>query len=675
MTPLTQIDTRPETDEGRPTMPAPTALADTLLGMFDTAVRERRYYEDEWLKDLRQYRGEYESEDMPAGTEQSEAFIRLTRAKVRTTDARMLDLLFPGGGARNFTLSATPEPDVSDAIREAVIQQIVYDKFEQVAADLATLDPAQLQEMRAAGQLPDINGMAQQLSQGGIPEELAPTEDEIMAAIRDDTEDRAERMTSVVEDQLVEGRYRQEIKKVVHSGNLYGTGWLKGPMAERKTITFWAQDETGQFVTQRREIRRPIFEFVPIWDVYPYRLDASSVEQCEGLFQRYVMPRHEVAALARRPGFDAALLREYIAAYPNGNAPELRYHESELRIMRDEDQGNINPQRERRYELIEYTGWVSGEHLADVGRIAERLPAGFETMDFKVNVWLLGDQVVRAVLFWAEDDEVQTYHRYVYEEDETGLLGVGICQIMRDPQRMFNAGIRAMVDNMRWAAGPIMEINLDLADPETDYENLDANRVLYRRGDGIEAQYPAMRVYNIDSRINEFMAFSGLAQDLADEATALPKYTGGHADSKAANTAHGLSMLMSQSNVVLKEPVSNYDEGITKPFLRAMYHWNMQFNERDDIKGDYVVRAVGSTSLMAREIYAETLERLAFGTNNDEDRDWIKRGELNRERFRVHDLEAARFVRTDDEYEEYMNRRMKMMQAVQAGQQGAANAG
>lgn len=45
----------------------------------------------------------------------------------------------------------------------------------------------------------------------------------------------------------------------------------------------------------------------------------------------------------------------------------------------------------------------------------------------------------------------------------------------------------------------------------------------------------------------------------------------------------------------IKDQVKNFDDGITKPFISAMYHWNMKFNSDSDIKGDYAVQARGTS--------------------------------------------------------------------------------
>ena len=44
-------------------------------------------------------------------------------------------------------------------------------------------------------------------------------------------------------------------------------------------------------------------------------------------------------------------------------------------------------------------------------------------------------------------------------------------------------------------------------------------------------------------------------------------------------------MLMSASSIVPSDSVVNYDEGVTRPFMTALYSWNMALTDDPDIKG------------------------------------------------------------------------------------------
>ena len=110
-------------------------------------------------------------------------------------------------------------------------------------------------------------------------------------------------------------------------------------------------------------------------------------------------------------------------------------------------------------------------------------------------------------------------------------------------------------------------------------------------------------------------------------------------------------MLLGQANITIKDQVKNFDDGITKPFITAMYYWNMQFNSDEDIKGDYAVVARGSSSLIAKEVRSQTLLQFAQITQNEMDASSVKRPTLIRAIADSLDLSDDNLVLSDKEIE------------------------
>jgi hypothetical protein len=113
----------------------------------------------------------------------------------------------------------------------------------------------------------------------------------------------------------------------------------------------------------------------------------------------------------------------------------------------------------------------------------------------------------------------------------------------------------------------------------------------------------------------------------------------------AGKTASGLSMLMGAANVTVKDQIKNFDDGITLPFIKGLYFWNMEFSPKENIKGDYQVMAKGSTSLIAREVKAESLIQFMNVTNNPTDLMYTKRDNVLREYTRVLDLDDMDLIK------------------------------
>jgi hypothetical protein len=113
----------------------------------------------------------------------------------------------------------------------------------------------------------------------------------------------------------------------------------------------------------------------------------------------------------------------------------------------------------------------------------------------------------------------------------------------------------------------------------------------------------------------------------------------------AGKTATGLSMLMGAANVTLKDQVKNFDDGITIPFIRSLYFWNMEYNTKEYIKGDFNIVARGSTSLVAREVKAESLKEFMQVTGNEVDLRYLQRDNILREYAKVLDLDDLELIK------------------------------
>jgi hypothetical protein len=73
-------------------------------------------------------------------------------------------------------------------------------------------------------------------------------------------------------------------------------------------------------------------------------------------------------------------------------------------------------------------------------------------------------------------------------------------------------------------------------------------------------------------------------------------------------TLGGTALWMSAQNIMMRKAVKNFDDDLTVPFLTRLYDWNMQFNKKDEIKGDYSVDARGTSVLLVREMQARNIQ-------------------------------------------------------------------
>lgn len=588
--------------------PAPLALlGPTLLAEFRQAEQDRRETEERWLSDLRQYKGLYDPEVLQAiGPRRSKSFVRKTRVKVKTVDSRVADLLFPAGSEKNWSIDPTPKPSVSKEQRVEIAKQL----------------QAQLnqQAQQAGGEPPRLNSKM------------------IDDLVLEFAKTASKGMAKVIDDQLAETRYKEVCLRAIHSGHLYGTGIVKGPLIERRVRTRFVQ-EGNKWVAKSESYVVPFIDYVPLWRFFP-DMSVTQLSECRYVYERHLMSPSDMAGLADRKTFHKTKIREYIKSRPQGEQ-SLSHVDTQLKMIGD--RSTTQGMQRGQFEVFERWGWLTGDELKQVG---VNVPEDRCHESFFSNVWILPNgEVIKAVL-QPINGVTWPYHIYSFDKDETSLFGEGLSAVMRDDQTMLNASVRMMLDNMAITAGPMVEINPKLL---SNYEKLDELapwKVWMRNMESPGSQ--AVRAIEIPSRLGDLASMASMFENNADETTAIPRYMSGENVSQgAAGTAAGMSMLMGAANIVIKDLVTSWDEGITRPFLTSLYRWNMQFNKDNKIKGDFDVVARGAASLVAKEVRGRQLNDFSASVANPIDAPYVKRDKLLRQRAEANELSDV--IKTEEE--------------------------
>jgi len=589
-----------------------------LHAEFDKNAALRRPFEQRWIDDLRQYQGVYPPEVLKKLTEQNRStlYLRKTKAKVDSIKAHLMDLLFPAKGERNWDISPSTTPEVHPSL--------LFEARGMMEAHMGRrLNAAELRSLTLS-----------------------------LAA------DAASGMGDEMENQLAEGpgrkAYRATCESLIFQGVLFGTGVLKGPLVERrKREKFAYSDASGWALGSDEGPLWPYTEFVSIWDVYP-DLTSTTVEGLRYVWQTHMKNQQELLELETWPGFNAAAIRAHITEVPDGDA-ELVQHEADKRQVSNDDGRQVPTSLPGRWRLMERWGYLPGKDLVD---------AGIEDIDptevYPANVWLLGTKVIKAVLAPIEGIDIP-YNFFFYSEDETAFFPEGVASIIRHPEKAFNAAMRMVLDNAAICSGPQFGVNMSALHDGTNPDEQYPFKVWkFKSGADLAA---AFRVYEINSSIPDLTQVAKLMADWSDEVTT-PRFMSGDSPTRgAAETASGLSMLMGAANITLKGLVNQFDNNVTRPFITNLYYWNMKFNPREDIKGDFVIKAVGASALMTREIQAQNVMKALQASENPRFRPYVKDPELITEAFKLMDLGPS-VLRSKEEAEQF--RQEEIRQQAQA---------
>jgi hypothetical protein len=584
------------------------ALAGKVMHRFDEYDKNRRATELRWMRNLRQYLGQYDPEVLkriPAG--RSKVYPRDTFVKVTGLVAKMMELLFPAN-EKNWGITPSPVPNLRQDVVDQIIEDLIV-QFEQQQRKVSS--------------------------------------DDIEAAVFSYAEDRARAMEKECSDQLTEMKYVMMAMRVIRSGVIYGMGVAKGPLVKVQNERIWQYNpEIQRYAAVTLDRAKPYFEFVPVWNIYP-DLDARDWCSQEGLFERMVFNRNELYHMLEDESFMGDVLETFLCDHPRGNYVR-RSFESEI----DEVRGTLGggERHNRMYEVIKYYGFWPSEEIRGLDRTLSKDDVD-KHKDLLVECWLIGGKIFRLNKAVLGEKPSDFYHAFIYRDDEeVSMVGAGLPEAIRDSQLSHCAIRRMLIDNASTTAGPMFEVNTELLEPSDTDDNIQihAFKVFRRVGMGDSAAHQAVRDIQIESHIPELLRLSEDIQQRLDIESNMPAWMyGGQPQNlgEAFRTSTNMSMMMGTATMGMKAVVRSYDM-FTESLIGSLVEWNMEFNERDEVKGDFQVVTRGSTSLVAKELRGIALDQF-IATLTDTERKLLKTREVLIDRLQARDLPVDRVVDVD----------------------------
>jgi hypothetical protein len=601
----------------------------------------RKQIEERWLANEAQRNGRYWEETTSqlvgravpgATTTKSKLFINETRPKCDAWSGWLQDLLFPTDD-KNWSVGPTPVPHLTRAADAAAkLHQQIKDQL---------IAQGQQQLAQPAGGAPDQGGAPAQPAPppqpagpagpaaGPTAQDLRDAEQakkELQAQI-DEARERSELMEQEIDDQLKECDYLTVKRDQIEDAINYGTGVTKGPVTGEATRQGWKQkpavypddhEQAGQPILDANGQQilgndwelvmsggdRPGMRHVSLWSFYPDP-DVAKISDGEGVYELHLFGAKRVRALQHLPGFDKDALRRLLKQKPADPAP------SYLQALR-----NINDKQTHLtgefYHVWEYTGCLSTEDIKDIAMYLgdQATVDDMEETDPLIEVegclWFSQGVPLKFSIYPYDSGECM-YSVFNFVKDPTSIFGFGVPDMIRDPQRSLNAAWRAMMDNAAYAVGPQIGIKKDKVQPENGEWKIGGGPKVWVVDPSIQDIRQAISSFDIPINQVEYANIIALSKQFIDNQSEMPQMGQGEQGIGVTQTAQGMALLMNSNNIMKRRVVRNYDDDVTKPDLRRFYDWNMQFNTKEEIKGDYEVDARGSSVLLMRELQSQTL--------------------------------------------------------------------
>ncbi len=618
------------------------ALGMRLKNKFIHWKKLRKQKEIEWIESMRQHKGIYDPETLAKlDPKSSKVYPKITRSKDVLVLSKLHEMLFSAD--RNWGVEPTPVPKVSKAVAQ------------QIALSLVRVDP-----------------------QTNTP--ILPNKEDIDKAISEYSKLACDSMQKEMDDQLVEMKYNVKIgKPVLRSGVILGTGVAKGPLIEKATRREWNLNKKA-IDFKDIELDTPFYQFIRVWDWYP-DMTVTDPEDMEGSFERHSYSKHQLRKLMKLQGFDANAISEYIVSKPKGDYIPEQWEQDVRELSKESGAGTSRTDsgdyidmgsgtggdfQGIKYEVLEYWGYIDA---ADLEACGASISEDERDDEIKANVWLLGGVPIKAIPN-PNPGKKDMYKTFYYEKDETSIFGEGLPRAIRHSQLAICAAARMILNNGAICGGPQFEINWDLVDTDTtDPSDIHPMKVWVRHGMGAESQYPAVRVYNVESHIGEYINIINQFLQFGDIEATLPTWMISEPMKSGNETVGAVSMKMGTINISLRDIVRNFDD-FTENVIDSLYMWNMEFNPKKEIKGDYKVRARGSTSIIMKEVRMNSLNMFAT-TMQPEDWAYVPRLQFLEARVKTNDLDIE--LRSEEDAQAYMQSQVDMRAKELAYQQMEAD--
>ncbi len=540
------------------------AYAMELFGIVAEQARARQQTENRWFKDTQQYDGRYDEETLKRLEAQkgaSKVYLNQTRPKTRVMQARTNDVLLPMDEP-NWDITPTPVPELElEAARQV--------DSEQDPAGAAMVDEAR--------------------------------------ALRELARRRCDAMRFEMTDQLNESSYEEVCRRVIRQCCKIGIGVAKGPFTDYRQKMFWGKVK-GDWSLKRSQDSRPGYVWVDAWNWFP-DMEASSMEECEFTFELHNMTRSDLRRLAKMKDFLTDEIRELLRNVPDRS--EFSEYERERRLFSGADDLTT----ESRYRVFEYHGPIGYDNLQqlseyyDRGEILDVLNDNEDQDPLEVphgTVWFCQGRILRFNLSHLDSQEIP-YSIFRIDPADRGLFGYGIPAMLRDSQSSIAAAWRMVLENGGLSGVPIFIIDRRQIEPSDNSGWQIAPRKTFWRKAPSPDGTPAIEVVQVAGNTQNLMEIIEASRQFADDETSLPLIAQGEQGPHVTKTATGMSLIANAANMIFRDAARSFDAEFTVPNIRRLYHWNMQFSDKENIKGDVQVKAKGSTVLLMRELQAQNI--------------------------------------------------------------------
>lgn len=411
----------------------------------------------------------------------------------------------------------------------------------------------------------------------------------------------ANEMTRIIEDQLLNGKWKIAFREFIHDFVTYPIGIMKFEM-KNEIKTVFSEDENGQWIVATEAKLRETWKRVNPFNFYPAPAikDVEDGDVCE----KIAFTRKDLTAMIGVKGYNDQAIKNALRDFGSGGLNDWETKDFyELNYESGKSETQTGGMSSLTIDAVEFHGSVQGSMLKEWGMTSIK----DELAEFDIWAILIGNYVIMAQLN-PNPMGVKPYQTCSYDRDPDSIWGKGISQKVRQSQSDANQARRALLDNTSLSSGPQVMINQSLLSSSEDITAIYPFKIWkMRRGKQSEATSVnnVFRFFQPSSHTSELMQTIQFFANEADEDSGIPKVAEGsisNTSNNATSTASGLSMILDNASRNIRNVIGNVDTCIIQKQVDQIYILNMlDPNVPNSAKGDLEVRARGILSTGLRE--------------------------------------------------------------------------
>jgi hypothetical protein len=563
-------------------------LAGHVRRHWKLAEEAKRTVEQEMLEAVRAKRGEYTPAKLAEIQSQggSGIYMMLFATKARQAKALLTDVMIGTGTEKPWTIGPTPSPELppteSMAIQQAV-EQMVFQ------AEMSGL-PMSIQDIRAV---------------------LQDAKEQLENQILETARIYAERAEKKLEDCLVEGGFLDALDAFLDDLTTFKTAFVKGPIIRNCPELEWSQGGDGSFVPVVTIKKKLQWERVDPFNIYPAPW-AKTVNDAY-LIERHRLSRGDLQAMIGVEGYSESAIRAVLDEHGKDGLHNWLSVDTERASAEGRDSLSGTGGSSDLIDALQYWGCVSGKMLREWGMKDIK----DDSKEYEVEVWLVGQWVIKAVL---NPDPLyrRPYYATGYSKVPGAFWHCSLYDLIKDCQDMCNAAARALANNLGIASGPQVVVNTDRLANGEDITQMFPWKIWQTINDSTGGANTAKAIdfFSPTSNAQELMAVYERFSLMADEYSGIPRYMAGVEGGSTGRTASGLSMMIGNANKTIRQLVGSIDINVLTPMLERLYQWKLRYEPDPDMAGDLKIVARGALSLQAKEAAQQRLNEFLVATAN-----------------------------------------------------------